>query len=307
VSEVARTAEYRTFSLDILQKLPQFHEAYNGGLRTFRRVHHEKNAAQPMPDLGRDGERWEMPFWVWRREGRRQRLWASQATGRFSLFVDMEAEPFATIAESSLASGGSEAVALLEKCEAEGTKIRPRALTLTLFARLFVGDVFIHGLGGAIYDKVTDEIVRSYYRVEPPQAVMATGTVLLPLRCLNVTECDRVAQLRRLRDIRHNAERLMDGRRRSSAEARRLIERKAALVATSGPSREDRQRVWQELHEVNGRLSTFLENEPAATRLALEEIRRKLALNKLLKDREYPFVLYPRDELIAFYNEVTKV
>ena len=37
-----------------------------------------------------------------------------------------------------------------------GVKIRSRALITTLWARLVLGDLFLHGIGGAKYDQVTD-------------------------------------------------------------------------------------------------------------------------------------------------------
>ena len=40
--------------------------------------------------------------------------------------------------------------------------MRTRALATTLFARLLLADVFIHGIGGAKYDQVTDEICEDF-------------------------------------------------------------------------------------------------------------------------------------------------
>ena len=39
----------------------------------------------------------------------------------------------------------------------------------------------------------------------------------------------------------------------------------------------------------------------------LGEVNHKLAQNALLRNREYSFVLHSRDELVAFYNEVTRI
>jgi len=306
VSDVAKLNEFRLLVLDVLAQLPRFHEAYNGGLATFRRVHHEKNAAQPMPDLARDGARWETPFWVWRAGTRRQRLWATPGDHDVSLFIDDEAEPLATIPRAALADGGARAVALLAGQESRGIRIRPRALTLTLFARVFLGDVFIHGLGGAIYDKVTDEIIRSYFGVEPPQLVMATGTALLPLSCFNVRPDDRRRLLRRLRDLRYNAERLMSPDRAARAEVGELVARKRDLIRRRETAAE-RAAAWRELHQVNARLAALVEGEPETTRRDLEVASARLADNAVLRNREYPFVLHPREELIAFYREATAV
>jgi len=307
VSDIARLPEYRLFSLDILSRLAEFHEAYNGGLATFRRVHHEKNPAQPIPDLAADGDRLEMPFWVWRSGGNRQRLWAECAGDRYLLFIDGATEPFARLARAALAAGADQAVTQLHEQESQGIKIRPRALTLTLFARVFLGDVFIHGLGGAVYDKVTDEITRAYYGVEPPQLVMATGTALLPLEPFDVTRQDRRDLLRRLRDIRHHPDRLVDDSLRDTAEVRRLVDRKRDLIENRSETKPERDAAWHELHEVNRRVAALLDGEPQATQQRLRDLNDELAQNAVLRNREYTFVLHPRDELIDFYCEATAV
>lgn len=307
VSDVACMSEFRLVVLDILSRLEAFHAAYNEALATFRRVHHEKNPAQPVPNLAREGDRWEMPFWVWRRGCRRERLWVSFADGGRRLFIDGEKRPFAEIEGKALAGGGAAAIAQLEEQESRGIRIRPRALTLTLFARVFLGDVFIHGLGGAMYDKVTDELVREYYGVEPPQLVMATGTALLPLKGYDAGPEDRRRLERRLRDIRHNPDRLMAPAERDRKKARELADCRRRLIEDRRATKAERDAAWRELHEVNRRLAEMLDCEPDATRRQLREVEDKLARNALLRDREYTFVLHPRDELVRFYNDVTRV
>jgi hypothetical protein len=307
VSDVARSTEYRVFVLDILSNVGRFHECHNGSLALFRRVHHEKTAAQPVPDLGREATRRELPFWVWRAGSRRERLWCEADGATLRLFMDGQERAFAEIGREQLEGGGADAVAVLESVEGDGIRIRPRALTLTLFSRVFVGDLFIHGLGGAIYDKVTEEIIRTYYGVEPPEAVMATGTMWLPVEAHGVTEADRRALVRRLRDIRHNPDRLLSSSQQESGQAPALIEQKRALLAGRAATRHERADQWRRLHEVNRQLADRLEGEPEATRRRLEDVADRLAQNAVLRNREYSFVLHPRDELVAFYREATCV
>ncbi len=75
--------------------------------------------------------------------------------------------------------------------EAEGFKVRTRALTTTLFARLFLADLFIHGIGGGKYDELTDAIVRRFYGFEPPRYLVLSATRWLPLPSFPVTSDDR--------------------------------------------------------------------------------------------------------------------
>ncbi|MFM8397032.1 MAG: hypothetical protein ACKOAH_04320, partial [Pirellula sp.] len=51
----------------------------------------------------------------------------------------------------------------------------------TLFMRCFLADGFVHGIGGGIYDRLTDEIIRGFLGIEPPNYAIATATLHLPL------------------------------------------------------------------------------------------------------------------------------
>jgi hypothetical protein len=59
--------------------------------------------------------------------------------------------------------------------------VQPRALVLTLLARVVLGDLFIHGTGGMSYDKMMEQWVSSWLEVAPCPATMATATLHLPL------------------------------------------------------------------------------------------------------------------------------
>src|SRR5205085_255996 len=85
--------------------------------------------------------------------------------------------------------------------------VRPRALTLTLFARVCLGDFFVHGIGGGKYDEVTDAIVRDYLGLEPPAYQVLSATLHLPLPGFPGTSADVERAERRLRDLTWNAQR----------------------------------------------------------------------------------------------------
>ena len=55
------------------------------------------------------------------------------------------------------------------------------ALVNTLYCRLFLGEYFLHGIGGGKYDEVTDALAQAFYGVEPPAYGVLTATLLLPL------------------------------------------------------------------------------------------------------------------------------
>ena len=50
-----------------------------------------------------------------------------------------------------------------------------------MFARLFLCDLFIHGIGGAKYDQMTDAIIERFFGFAPPDYLTVTATAKLPI------------------------------------------------------------------------------------------------------------------------------
>jgi hypothetical protein len=80
----------------------------------------------------------------------------------------------------------------------------------------------------------------------------------------------------------------------------------AALRSTNGPRGTRRARHahsasnfqrFKQLHEVNRRLTTFADDQEQSASEELAEIRRHLAADAILQDREYSFCLYPAAKL----------
>jgi hypothetical protein len=72
-----------------------------------------------------------------------------------------------------------------------GDSYSPRALLLTLLARLVGCDLFIHGTGGMKYDRAMEYWCNRWLGVSPCGATMATATLRLPLACNKFTESRR--------------------------------------------------------------------------------------------------------------------
>ena len=73
------------------------------------------------------------------------------------------------------------AVERLHELAARKVRLRTRALTTTLFSRFLLGDLFIHGIGGAKYDELGDEIARRFLGIEPPGFLTVSMTLWLGL------------------------------------------------------------------------------------------------------------------------------
>ena len=110
--------------------------------------------------------------------------------------------------------------------------IRPRALTLTLWVRLLLCDLFVHGIGGAKYDRVTNDIFRTYYRCEPPAMACVSATLRLPLPRAAVQEKDHLAS-------RCSTASCGSSARNSTARSASGIRPSPAIRTRAAPSRFD--------------------------------------------------------------------
>ena len=76
----------------------------------------------------------------------------------------------------------------------------------TMYARLVLCDLFLHGIGGAKYDELTDAIIRRSMGIEPPSYLTATATIQLPLEYPRVSEDELCRAQREERELRFHAE-----------------------------------------------------------------------------------------------------
>ncbi len=167
----------------------------------------------------------------------------------------------------------------------------------TLFARLCIADVFIHGIGGAKYDEVTDNIVRRYFDVEPPDYLVVTGTLRLPFQRFVATSADHLTRLRQFRELRWNPERFAP-----SAEpgTRELVVEKKRWLAQQPSTRAGRRSRYRELLRLTEALRPALARQISEMEQSIDRSKRELRANEVLSRRDYAFPLYPKDSLREF-------
>lgn len=182
--------------------------------------------------------------------------------------------------------------------------LRPRALTLTLFARLILGDFFIHGIGGGKYDEVTDRIIRDYFGIDPPAYQVVTGTLHLPFPAF--PHCaDDVKRLERLRrDLDWNPQRNLTAEQRSRPDVAALLARREELDRGSPAGRDARRRQFHDRRAVVEALRPYVADRIEGVERELSAARVEAAANAVLSRRDYAWVLYPREVLVPFLKRV---
>ena len=176
--------------------------------------------------------------------------------------------------------------------------LRPRALTLTLFARVCVGDFFIHGIGGGKYDEVTDAIIRDYFGINPPAFQVLSATLRLPLPGFPATPAAAAALGRLERDVFWNPHRHLP-----HGEEQGLVERHRELEVTAPADRAGRRQRYRDFRAVGDRLRPRVEGQLAEVRDQLGRAKQEAAANVVLGRRDFAWVLYPEEVLRPFLQE----
>jgi hypothetical protein len=293
LSHLCTGASFLHFVRAILKDLPAFAATYNDCVRAYRRRHDIRSRNHPVPDLARDGDWHEAPFWAWRAgTHRRGRLFARVQGTCIQLRAGSEDW-------GDWPLGGS--VAAWRELEFTGRKVRTRALTTTLFARLLLADLFIHGIGGGKYDELTDEIVRAFFRLQPPAFLVLTGTMRLPLPRLPATSEDLRRAERLARDLYWNPQRHLPHRSGDAAHSmvaeRRGIE---SLEPDGQPARKDR---YSRLREYARQLRPFVADEMGEVLRQRDRIAQEVAANAVLGGRDFAFCLYPESTIRPFCTQ----
>ena len=309
LSSVVRTSGFRWFALHLLAHLPRLRQIYNAALAEYRLVNHVRSAAHPVPALQQEDDWLEAPFLLWTKENPRRRH-AYVLERRDSLILSDRRDVRLTL-DLKRDESPEKAVEQLAAAESRGVKLRPRALITTMYARLVLGDLFIHGIGGAKYDELTDAIIRRFFGIEPPAYMTATATFRLPIDRPQVTIEDVRETAQAIRDVRYRPEALLnDPRVKGDAE---LAQQLASLAADKRDylARHDLRRCSQEVFARLDALDRAMHEllKPIEQELRVEQAERIAQLKhaQLLAQREFSFVLFPSEILPARLLDLCKV
>jgi hypothetical protein len=266
-------------------------------VRDYRRRHRIRSRNHPVPDLQREGDWLEAPFWAWRAGGRRRgRLFVRPIEGGWELRAGEERWPDLP---------RWTAAACWRRLEGDGFKIRTRALTTTLFARLLLADLFIHGIGGGKYDELNDAILARHFGVEPPGYLVLTGTMHLPLPGYPVTAEDLRREHREVRDLYWNPQRHLPAESDSRPEVESALAERARLVTAAPQEPAARLARYRRFRELSDTLRPLVEGELSRANCCEGRAAAAVAANAILRRRDYAFCLFPEEPLRAFCTQFT--
>ncbi len=285
LSHLCRTESFARFASDLLVRHRQLQSDYNQSLREYREVNRIRSSAHPVPELEMTGSWIETPFWVWSQQNSQRRRLFARSSGQAIELTD--GDQWQTELETRQLTEG------IAELGESGISLRPRALVTTMYARLVLSDLFLHGIGGAKYDQLTDQIIRRFFGVEPPEFAILTATCYLPLDLQPIVPADITHTVGRLRELRFHPETAVDsgkpGARELMIQKQRLLDK----IPVSGS-----RRAWHtSITDVNHRMQPLVEDMRLQLARQLTKQREDLARRKILASREFAWCLFP-DSLV---------
>ena len=319
MSRVCETVAFRRFATHLLMNAERLREVYNQTVGEYRRIHRIRSSAHPVPALQTIAGWCEVPLWLWRRgDHSRSRVFVRQEGSRLLMSTRPESGGCLATLPVGANDDSVQAIEALRVLSEQGVRLRTRALTTTLFARLFLSDLFVHGIGGAKYDEITDRLIARFFGLQPPKFLTLSATAWLPFAEPYSTNIDDARRLRLLiRDTQQNAQRHVG---EASESIRLLITQKQTLIAEqrveqqaaarrlSGDYSRDRSQLgyqrFRQLRDINLQLATATEPERLRLSRELVEVEQQIAANRILKSREFAACLYPPERIHRMLAEL---
>jgi hypothetical protein len=268
------------FIHDLIARADSTAVQYNRALKIYRDAAGIHSTMRPMPDLFIGGDQaCEIPIWFDDlNSGKRTRPTAFR-TDRGWAIEPLEGDSF--VFETGI--DGWEAAAKLRRWLISiNHRIAPRALMLTMFFRLCLADQFVHGIGGARYDQVTDLLIQSRYGIEAPTFSVTTATLYFPDALARERVC-----LPCVKQEGHRLKHQLMGERK-----RELV---AAIESLPRHSIERSQR----FSEMHGQLAAAAQMSDALRqwRDRVAETEQRERQDQAMFDRELFYAIQPRERL----------
>jgi hypothetical protein len=164
-----------------------------------------------------------------------------------------------------------------------------------------LGDLFLHGIGGAKYDQVTNQIVRRFFEFTPPEFATVSATLRLPITRPPIERDNDLAWQQRLRELRYHPERFIanSGMHENPTAGDGLSAAKEIIVAkrrwiNTPKTAENACERHLAISTANELLQPYVERERRAMEEQGKAILRRQRARAILDSREYSFCLFPR-------------
>lgn len=209
-----------------------------------------------------DGDRVELPLWRLRPGAPRARVWSDDAA------LDTP------------------------------DQLAPRALFMTGMLRMAGCELFIHGRGGGLYDRITDAWLGAWLDAKLAPTAVVSADLALPLGGSGVSEQDVARAKWAAHRALHDPETVGD---REAAAAKRAW---LARIADARASGADSSAPYRDMHRALEQYRAQHEGSIQALRDAAAKAERELANEAIAGERAWAFPLHTRAALEALRDQL---
>ena len=275
LSQLCRTEAFACFLAELLLRAKELRAMHNSALEEYRRLNRIRSKSHPVPALALEGNWCEVPFWVYSAaKPRRQRLFVQSAGEQLEL-SDRDGW--------NVKLDNLRLTEQLHELLQGPICIRTRALTTTLFSRVLACDLFLHGIGGAKYDELTNEIGQQFFGMPLPAFMTLTATVRLPGHERPTTTADVVRHEVLQRELKYRPEQHLSPA--DTPAAAKWVEAKRQLLATRDSS--SNLKSWQRgLEQVDATLAPFVARTAEQLAAEIERLKEVQQRDAVLGSRE---------------------
>lgn len=224
----------------------------------------------------------ELPLWRIREDGRRMHAYDSDVVG----MLEREAQSDPPRVANAPLSAPQNPKSKIENPKSQ-IDLLPRALFMTALVRLGMCDLFIHGTGGAVYDRTMEIWMKDWLGIEVGSIAVVSATLRLPLTMANAEPLDVPKAIAAARRLWHDPE--PPDPPQPGPIKRQLLQ---AIQAASRNSTQ-RKAAFIKMHE---RLEQLRRSDWNAVQQALEraeQARRQAADRAIARRRDWAFPLFP--------------
>jgi hypothetical protein len=178
----------------------------------------------------------------------------------------------------------------------------PRALMLTALVRLGMCDLFVHGTGGAIYDRAMEEWLLRWLGVMPAARAIASATLRLPLSPPTDAAVPSLEVARTTaRRAWHDPESIDAGSSARPGEGKRELLRRLETLPRDSMAR---RKLFHEMHGALAEMRQARSEQLHDTRRQLLRAERQALERPIIDRRSWPFPLYAQTAIDALNRQI---
>ena len=177
--------------------------------------------------------------------------------------------------------------------------IIPRAVTLTMFLRIFLADFFIHGTGGGRYEIIADKTLHDFFAITPGDYIVATATMNLNPETFGALDFPDKKTIHKMeRDWEFSPQRLL------ARENPLAMEKRLLIGDLASAAKGEKKRIHDKIMALNLKMQTEL----APFKQTLDSHKKNLSLynqtREVFSARNLPFIFYNIQELQDFVKKM---